>query len=80
MAAEADRLSALHEYVPSLKAAVGDGAAGWLTAHGWQPEFHEIAAAARRYQREIPRPSGPRRLPDRHSWQQLTHNYLSRRR
>lgn len=56
LAAGTGRLPAMREYAPLWKGGLGEGAPGWLAAHGWKPEFHELAVAARRYQREL---SGP---------------------
>ena len=56
LAARAGQLPALREYAPLWKGGLGDGAPGWLAAHGWQPEFRELAAVAGWYRREIADP------------------------
>jgi hypothetical protein len=44
----------MQQYSRLWKDGLGDDAPGRLTSHGWQPEFHELAALAADYQRPVP--------------------------
>jgi hypothetical protein len=40
-----------------MKGGLGDDASGWLTGHGWQPLFHELAELASFCRRPVPDPA-----------------------
>jgi methyltransferase (TIGR00027 family) len=42
----------LHQFAPLWKGGLGQDAPGWLAGHGWLPQFHSLAEAARSYGRE----------------------------
>ncbi len=58
LTAQASRLPSLREYAPLWKGGLADGASGWLVAHGWRPEFRELAAVAGGYRRNVPGQGG----------------------
>jgi hypothetical protein len=51
---QARQMPAMRHYTSLWKGGLGDGAPRWLTSHGWQPEFHELAALAAAYHRPAP--------------------------
>jgi methyltransferase (TIGR00027 family) len=53
MTARARQLPAMRPYTSLWKGGLGD-APGWLTGHGWRPEFHGLAALGRSYRRPVP--------------------------
>jgi methyltransferase (TIGR00027 family) len=54
--ARARQLPAMRPYTSLWKGGLGD-APGWLTGHGWQPRFHELAMLGRSYRRPVPGPA-----------------------
>ncbi len=55
MTATARQLPAMRKYTSLWKGGLGDPP-GWLSSHGWQPRFHELATLARSYRRPVPGP------------------------
>jgi len=51
---QARQMPAMHQYTKLWKGGLGDDAPRWLTSHGWQPEYRELAALAATYQRPVP--------------------------
>lgn len=51
---QAHQMPAMQQYIKLWKGGLGDDAPRWLTSHGWQPEFHELATLAASYQRLVP--------------------------
>jgi methyltransferase (TIGR00027 family) len=51
---QASQMPGMQQYTRLWKDGLGDDAPGWLTSHGWQPEFHELDALAAAYQRPVP--------------------------
>jgi methyltransferase (TIGR00027 family) len=51
---QASQMPRMQEYTRLWKDGLGDDAPGWLTSHGWQPQFRELAALAAAYQRPVP--------------------------
>ncbi|MCW2919447.1 MAG: putative methyltransferase [Actinomycetia bacterium] len=47
----------LDEYTALWKGGLGEDAPDWLTRHGWQPHFHDLATLAASYGRPIPGPA-----------------------
>jgi hypothetical protein len=47
----------MQQYTTLWKGGLGDDAPGWLTGHGWQPPFHELAELASFYRRPVPDPA-----------------------
>jgi methyltransferase (TIGR00027 family) len=54
---QARQMPALQQYASLWKGGLGDDAPRWLTGHGWQPQFHELAALSDSYRRPVPRPA-----------------------
>jgi methyltransferase (TIGR00027 family) len=54
---QARQMPALQQYASLWKGGLADDAPDWLTSHGWQPQFHGLAALADSYQRPVPRPA-----------------------
>jgi len=54
LTAQARQMPAMQQYTSLWKGGLGDDAPGWLTSHGWQPQFHELAALAASCQRPAP--------------------------
>ena len=50
---QARQMPAMHQYTKLWKGGLGDDAPHWLTSHGWQPEYRELAALAAAYQRPV---------------------------
>jgi O-methyltransferase involved in polyketide biosynthesis len=57
LAGQARQMPALRQYAALWKGGLGDDAAGWLAGHGWQPQFHELAALSDSCRRPVPRPA-----------------------
>jgi len=57
LAGQARQMPALRQYAALWKGGLGDDAPGWLAGHGWQPQFHELAALSDSYRRPVPRPA-----------------------
>ena len=53
LTARAARVPAMRQYAALWKGGLAD-APGWLTSHGWQTEFHPLAALGSSYGRPIP--------------------------
>jgi methyltransferase (TIGR00027 family) len=51
---QASQMPAMQQYTRLWKGGLGDDAPRWLTSHGWQPEYHDLAALAEAYQRPLP--------------------------
>ncbi len=58
LAGHARQMPGLQPYAPLWKGGLGDEAPGWLTGHGWQPRFRELAAIAGSCHRPVPGPGG----------------------
>jgi methyltransferase (TIGR00027 family) len=48
------QMPAMQEYTALWKGGLGADAAGWLTGHGWQPQFHALSTLADAYGRPAP--------------------------
>jgi O-methyltransferase involved in polyketide biosynthesis len=57
LAGQARQMPALRQYAALWKGGLGDGAPAWLAGHGWQSQFHGLAALAGSYRRPVPRPA-----------------------
>jgi methyltransferase (TIGR00027 family) len=57
LTATARQMPAMQQYTTLWKGGLGDDAPGWLTGHGWQPQFHELAELASSYRRPVPDPA-----------------------
>jgi O-methyltransferase involved in polyketide biosynthesis len=58
LAGQARQLPALRQYAALWKGGwATTPLAGWLAGHGWQPQFHELAALSDSYRRPVPRPA-----------------------
>lgn len=57
LAGQARQMPALRQYAALWKGGLGDDAPGWLAGHGWQSQFHELAALSDSYRRPVPRPA-----------------------
>lgn len=51
---QARQMPAMQQYTSLWKGGLGDDAPRWLTGHGWQPQFHELAAVAASCRRPLP--------------------------
>jgi len=51
---QARHMPAMRQYTKLWKGGLGDDAPRWLTSHGWQPEYRELATLAATYQRPLP--------------------------
>jgi methyltransferase (TIGR00027 family) len=54
LTARTRHMPGMQEYTALWKGGLGIGAPRWLTGHGWQPRFHELAALAASYGRAAP--------------------------
>lgn len=54
LTASTQQMPAMQEYTAMWKGGLGDNAPGWLTRHGWQPQFHGRSALADSYNRPAP--------------------------
>jgi hypothetical protein len=50
---QARQMPAMHQYTSLWKGGLG-APPRWLTGHGWQPEYCELAALAAIYRRPVP--------------------------
>ncbi len=44
----------MDQYTSPSRGGLGKDATGWLTEHGWRPQFHDRAVAAAPRNREVP--------------------------
>jgi len=56
LTARARQIPAMRQYASLWKGGLGD-APGWLSRHGWRPEFHRLAALGSSYRRPVPDPA-----------------------
>jgi methyltransferase (TIGR00027 family) len=56
LTASTRQMPAMQEYTAMWKGGLGDDAPGWLTRHGWQPQFHDRSALSGSYGRPAPGP------------------------
>jgi len=57
LTATARQMPAMQQYTSLWKGGLGDDAPAWLTGHGWQTRFHELAELANSYRRPVPGPA-----------------------
>ena len=54
LTSRSQQMPTMHPYAKLWKGGLGDDASGWLSRHGWQPQFHDLAALAAAYRRPVP--------------------------
>jgi methyltransferase (TIGR00027 family) len=55
---QARALPAMDQYTTLWEGGLGEDAPGWLSRHGWQPQFHDRAELAAAYGRPVPQALG----------------------